>query len=95
MVEEFASLKARDFVNLHQLERRAVEALGALKDKRAIGVLTGELFAPDSRVRLQALDALATIGDETAVPDIELLYYDDESAVREKARRVLKALKTK
>ena len=46
-------------------------------------------------MRIQALDALATIGDDSAVPDVELLFYDDETTVREKARRVLKALKAK
>ncbi|HZU96292.1 MAG TPA: HEAT repeat domain-containing protein [Planctomycetota bacterium] len=93
LAEEFASLRTRHFVNLRQFERRIVEALGAARDQEAIPLLETELFATDSRVRLQALDALAAIGDERAVPAVEGLIYDDETPVREKARRILKSLK--
>ncbi len=93
LAEEFASLRTRHFVNLRQFERRIVEAFGAVKDQEAIPLLETELFATDSRVRLQALDALAAIGDERAVPAVEGLIYDDETPVREKARRILKTLK--
>jgi hypothetical protein len=95
LLDEFGGLKARDFLNLRQFERRAVEALGALQDARAVPSIAAELFAPDSRVRLQALDALATIGHPSAVPEVELLFYDDETSVRDKARRVLKGLRAK
>ncbi|MEZ0229999.1 MAG: HEAT repeat domain-containing protein [Planctomycetota bacterium] len=93
LAEEFASLRLRHYLNLRQFERRILEAFGAVKDLQAIPLLETELFAADSRVRLQALDALAAIGDEQAVPAIEGLIYDDETPVREKARKVLKTLK--
>lgn len=90
---EFEQLKAMCFLNLKQFERRAVEALGSLRDGKALASLTGELFAPDAQVRLQALDALAQIGDASSVEEIELLTWDDETPVREKARNVLERLK--
>jgi HEAT repeat protein len=93
LAEEFESLRNRHFVNLRQLERRAVEAFGALGDQKAVPLLESELFATDSRIRLGALDALAAIGDGAAVPAVEDLIYDDETSVREKARRILKGLK--
>ncbi|MCW8138867.1 MAG: HEAT repeat domain-containing protein [Planctomycetota bacterium] len=90
---EFEGLKALCFLNLRHFERRAVEALGSLRDGKALPSLTGELFAPDAQVRLQALDALAAIGDGSAADDVELLTWDDEGPVREKARHVLERLK--
>lgn len=90
---EFESLRTRHYLNLRQFERRILEAFGAVKDQEAIPLLETELFATDSRVRLQALDALGAIGDERAVPAIEGLIYDDETPVREKARKILKTLK--
>jgi hypothetical protein len=94
LAEEFSSLRDRHFVNLRQLERRIVEAFGALKNGKAIPLLESELFAADSRVRLGALDALGAIGDDAAVSAVEDLIYDDETSVREKARRILKGLKS-
>lgn len=90
---EFDALKALCFLNLRQFERRAVEALGSLRDGKTLASLQGELFAPDAQVRLQALDALAALGDHSAAADIELLTWDDETPVREKARHVLERLK--
>lgn len=90
---EFEGLKSLCFLNLRHFERRAVEALGSLRDGKALASLTGELFAPDAQVRLQALDALAAIGDGSAADDVELLTWDDETPVREKARHVLELLK--
>ena len=94
LAEEFRSLRDRHYLNLRQFERRILEAFAAVKDQQAIPLLETELFATDSRVRLQALDALAAIGDERAVPAVEGLIYDDETPVREKARKILKTLKS-
>jgi hypothetical protein len=90
---EFDALRAVCFLNLEQLERRGVEALGALGDGRAVPALTRELFAQDAAVRLQALDALAAIGDGSAADEVALLYDADETPVREKARHVLGLLR--
>ncbi len=94
LAEEFASLKNRDFVNLRQFEQKIIEAFGAVKELEAIPLLETELFAADSKVRLQALDSLGAIGGERAVPVIEGLIYDDETPVRERARKILKTLKS-
>ena len=92
---EFEQLKGLCFLNLKQFERRAVEAFGTLRDGKALASLTGELFAPDSQVRLQALESLAAIGDASSADDVELLTWDDETPVREKARHVLERLKAR
>jgi hypothetical protein len=89
---EFEHLKALNFLNLREFERRCLEALGALRDPAAVPFLTGELFAPDPQVRLQALNALAAIGYGPAVRDVELVYYDEDPEVRERAREVLELL---
>lgn len=93
LAREFEALRAVCFLNLEQLERRGVEALGALGDGHAVPALTRELFAQDAAVRLQALDALAAIGDGSAAEDVALLYDADETPVREKARHVLALLR--
>jgi len=93
LVGMFSQLKALDFLNLHQFERRALEALGTLGDPATVPFMTGSLFASDPRVRLQALDALAWIGDESAAAEVELLYYDDDMSVRDRAREVLDLLR--
>jgi hypothetical protein len=92
---EFDATKALCFLNLRHFERRAIEALGSLRDGKAIPALTGELFSADAQVRLQALEALAAIGDESAAADVELLTDDDDTPVREKARSVLELLKAR
>lgn len=89
LMAEFQTLKALDFLNLGQFERRCLEALGSLGCPEALPFLTGELFASDPQVRLSALEALGAIGECSAAPDVELLYYDDVPAVRERAREVL------
>jgi hypothetical protein len=92
LIAEFHSLKARDFLNLTEFEPHCLEALGSLGDPQVVPFLSGELFAPDPRVRLQALNALAAIDDGSAARDVELLCYDDEPEVRERAREVLERL---
>lgn len=89
LTAEFRSLKARDFLNLKEFEAHCLEALGSLGDARVIPFLSGELFAPDPRVRLQAINALANIGDGAAARHVELLYYDDDPEVRSRARQIL------
>ena len=69
LVAAFERLKAVDFLNLRQFERRFADALGWLGDPAAVPILTGELFAADPGVRCQALDSLANIGDGAARPD--------------------------
>jgi hypothetical protein len=86
---EFEALKAVNFLNLRDFERRCLEVLAWLGDSQAVPYLTAALFAPDPRVRLQALDALAAVGHGAAAGDVELLYYDEEPEVRERARQVL------
>ena len=39
LAEEFESLRLRHFLNLRQSERRLVEALGAVKDAKAVPLL--------------------------------------------------------
>jgi hypothetical protein len=90
---EFLGLKARNFLNLREFEVCCLEAVGSLRDPLAVPFVVGELFAPEPRVRLQALNTLATIGHSPAAKDVELLYYDDELSVRERAREVLEVLK--
>lgn len=91
--DEFLALKQLDFLNLRAFERSAIEALGWLRDEQALSVLTPELFAPDPAVRLQALEALHTIGSGLAAGDVELLCYDEDPNVRERAREVLERLR--
>ena len=93
LTAEFAQLKSLDFLNLHEFERRAIEALGTLGDPATVPFLMEALFAPDPLVRLQALDALAWIGDEDTATDVELLYYDEDMRVRDRAREVLDLLR--
>ncbi len=90
---EFQGLKARNFLNLREFEVCSLEAVGSLRDPLAVPFVVGELFAPEPRVRLQALNTLAAIGHGPAAKDVELLYYDDEPSVRERAREVLELLK--
>ena len=78
---------------MHEFERRAIEALGTLGDPATVPFLMEALFAPDPLVRLQALDALAWIGDEDTATDVELLYYDEDMRVRDRAREVLDLLR--
>lgn len=92
LVAAFERLKAVDFLNLRQFERRFADALGWLGDPAAVPILTGELFAADPSVRCQALDSLANIGDGAARPDVELLCYDDDPTVREHAREAIERL---
>jgi hypothetical protein len=95
LAREFEHLRGLAFLNLRQVERRAIEALGALGGAEAVPSLTQELFAQDAQVRLQALDALAAIGDGSAMAEVELLADSDETHVREKARRVLELLRSR
>lgn len=90
---EFLGLKARNFLNLREFEVCCLEAVAALQDPSAVPFVVGELFAPEPRVRLQALNTLGTIGHGPAAKDVELLYYDDEPSVRDRAREVLEVLR--
>ncbi len=93
LLAEYLELKGMAFLNLRQFERRCLQALGAQGDARALPHLTGALFVSDPEVRLQALDALASLGSEAAAAEIELLRYDDNPSVRERARSVLDRLR--
>lgn len=90
---EFQALSGLAFLNLRQFERRCLEAISALHEPEALPLLTRGLFSSDPLVQLQALDGLAELGDEAAASEIELLYYADEPAVRERARQVLELLR--
>lgn len=90
---EFSALSGLAFLNLRQFERRCLEAIGALREPEALPLLTRGLFSSDPQVQLQALDGLAELGDDSAASEIELLYYADDVAVRERARQVLELLK--
>jgi HEAT repeats len=94
LMAEFGTLKALDFLNLVEFERRALQAMGAQGDPTAIPLITEELFAADPKVRLRALDALAVVGDPAVLLDVELLYYDEAPEVRDRARQVLELLRT-
>jgi len=93
LLAEIDALKALDFLNLRQFERRSIEALGRLASERALPYVTRGLFASDPDVRLCALDAIERIGAAAAAEDVELLYYADHLEVRERARDVLERLR--
>jgi HEAT repeat protein len=59
-----------------------IEALGDIRDSRAVGPLLAELRHPDNEIRWEASLALGEIGDASAIPELEKGLKDDDRYVR-------------
>ena len=58
----------------------------------AVGELTAALDDPDTETRISVIWALASLGDESTVDDIEAMYRSDDAGVRKMAVYALGAL---
>ena len=84
-------IKALEHKNIHVRER-AAEALGELKDARAVEPLILALNGEDEG-RFQAAFALGRIGDKRAVEPLILALNDKNEDVREKAAKALEEIR--
>jgi len=64
----------------------------ALPPAEAVGELTAALDDPDTETRISVIWALASLGDESTVDDIEAMYRSDDAGVRKMAVYALGAL---
>jgi hypothetical protein len=71
---------------------KAAQALGDLRDKRAISALIQALKDKDAGVRESAVDALGTIGGEEVIRPLMDALKDEDEDVREAAAEALKNL---
>lgn len=71
----------------------AAEALGEIRDPRAVEPLIGALKDRDHEVRAEAADALARIGDPRAVEPLNALLGDPRPEVRRAAEKALSRLR--
>ncbi|HOL55553.1 MAG TPA: HEAT repeat domain-containing protein, partial [bacterium] len=71
----------------------AAEALGKIKDTRAIDPLIKVLADKDIAVRLSVIEALGEIGDKKAIEPLKKVASNDSSPiVKEKAKEILNLL---
>lgn len=75
------------------VRRSAAEALGAIKDTRALRPLTSALKDADWSVRLRAANALGEIGNASAVESLEAVLADKKANVRQAAADALKMIR--
>jgi hypothetical protein len=76
-------------------QENAVEELGRLKDGRALELLKGLMFHPDSRTRLRAVLALGEFNAPSLVPAMaRAVRADSDAGVRNAAKAVLTRLST-
>ena len=64
----------------------------AVPPAEAVGELTTALDDPDTETRISVIWALASLGDESTVDDIETMYRSDDAGVRKMAVYALGAL---
>ncbi len=72
-----------------RVRRRAIEALGKLRDVSAVPVLLQALKDSDRFVRRDAVRALGNLGDQSVIPAVLALLKDPEGFVRRDAALVL------
>jgi len=80
-VPPISNLKETWFLDYHDLNAGvrwcAAEALGEIKDVRAVEPLIAALRDPNAYVRWCAADALGKIGDARALPELERVARED------------------
>ena len=72
--------------------REAAAALGRLKDPKAIGALVSVLASEDGLLRVNAIDALASIADRRAIRPLLGLLGDTTRAIQDRAAGALRSL---
>ena len=75
-----------------QLKVRTAEALGQLRDRRAVDALISASRAPEPEVRVAAITSLGSIGDHAAAEPLFVSARDEDRLVRDAAIRSLAAL---
>ena len=77
-----------------RVRRYLALAIGRLASPpaEAVGELTAALGDPDTETRISVIWALASLGDESTVDDIEAMYRSDDAGVRKMAVYALGAL---
>ena len=77
-----------------RVRRYLALAIGRLASPpaEAVGELTAALDDPDTETRISVIWALASLGDESTVDDIETMYRSDDAGVRKMAVYALGAL---
>ena len=70
-----------------------MEALGAIKDKRAVEPLTALLNDDNENIKEKVVEALGAIKDERAVEPLTALLNDDNENIKEKVVEALGAIK--
>lgn len=77
-----------------RVRRYLALAIGRLASPpgEAVGELTAALDDPDTETRISVIWALASLGDESTVDDIEAMYRSDDAGVRKMAVYALGAL---
>lgn len=71
----------------------AAEALGRMRDERAVEPLIGRLHDDDWRVRLKAAWSLGQIGDPRALPHLRRLLKDRREAVADMAGEAVRGIR--
>jgi HEAT repeat protein len=71
----------------------AAEALGEIRDPRAVDPLIGALKDRDHEVREEAVEALGKIGDKRAVEPLNAVLGDPDPKVRRAAENALNRLR--
>jgi len=74
------------------IRKNAAEALGEIKDTRAINPLIASLGDEDTNVRKNAAEALGKIGDIRAIEPLVASLYDKKSTVKSSAEKALKKI---
>lgn len=75
-----------------ELKVKAAEALGELRDRRAVDALVAATTAPQPELRTAATMSLGLIGDHVAAEALFVAARDEQPAVRDAAIRSLSAL---
>ncbi|KQC04186.1 MAG: hypothetical protein APR53_03745 [Methanoculleus sp. SDB] len=73
----------------------AAEALGRMRDERAVEPLIKRLHDDDWRVRLKAAWSLGQIGDPRALPHLRRLMKDRSEAVADMAGEAVRGIQTR